>query len=609
MATQSKIQGTGIILGFLLASFVAEFSTGALADPPPIYPATGNSISTPAGDPQARVGRISLIDGTVSFHTPDQDQWSYATLNYPVVGGNSFWTEPGARAEIQAGSTALRLDGGTETNIDELDDHGLRAEVSQGTVNLHVGAMAAGEAYQITTPHGVINVLQSGTYRITTGENVPDEVAVLRGAAQVTQAGDPGDTLTVAAGETASIPPDKPSSVSMQATVPTVFDNWSLTRDNYEEPRQTAHYVSPEMTGYEDLDNYGIWSTEPGYGAVWVPSAVPVGWVPYHYGHWVWVSPWGWTWIDEAPWGFAPFHYGRWAYFHNHWGWTPGVIATRPVYAPALVAFVGGNGWSVSLGIGEQPVGWFPLGPGEVYHPGYHVSRDYVRHVNITNVRNVTDITHVTTVQTANASFANRRFATVVSAKDFSASRPVDKAALHVSADRLAAAPVAATSAPPVAHDRHFISGTRAPAPPVAPHAPTVVNSVTEKPAAETRSNAPDHAPGPPIRHRDTTAGASWNRATSVPSPAVVQRNMVASPASIQTRPVANIRQTTARPAPREISVQHPVQTAPLTPSHEGWVRRQPTAAPAASTPRTEPHNEQSHGGEHSDQRGQVPNH
>src|ERR1035441_183444 len=95
---------------------------------------------------------------------------------------------------------------------------------------------------------------------------------------------------------------------------------------------------------------------------VWVPNGTPGGWAPYHFGHWVWVDPWGWTWIDDAPWGFAPFHYGRWAYAGAGWVWVPGAMAARPVYAPALVAFVGFGGAGMTAG--------FPLGPGEVYPPG-----------------------------------------------------------------------------------------------------------------------------------------------------------------------------------------------------------------------------------------------
>src|SRR3989442_15797597 len=84
---------------------------------------------------------------------------------------------------------------------------------------------------------------------------------------------------------------------------------------------------------------------------VWIPR-VTIGWVPYHYGRWRWVEPWGWSWIDDAPWGFAPFHYGRWAYARNEWFWVPGPVVARPVYAPALVAFVGGSHWSASITIG-----------------------------------------------------------------------------------------------------------------------------------------------------------------------------------------------------------------------------------------------------------------
>src|SRR4029079_18322212 len=94
---------------------------------------------------------------------------------------------------------------------------------------------------------------------------------------------------------------------------------------------------------------------------VWMPR-VRAEWVPYRYGHWAWVEPWGWTWIDDAPWGFAPFHYGRWAYVRGGWVWAPGVMVARPVYAPALVAFVG---------VGGASVAWFPLGPREVYVPAW----------------------------------------------------------------------------------------------------------------------------------------------------------------------------------------------------------------------------------------------
>jgi hypothetical protein len=138
------------------------------------------------------------------------------------------------------------------------------------------------------------------------------------------------------------------------------------------------------MIGCEDLDWYGNWNETPEYGPVWIPSSLPAGWAPYKFGRWAWVQPWGWTWIDDLPWGFAPFHYGRWALFRGAWVWVPGSILHRPVYAPALVVFVGADPrGAVRNGKSE----WFPLGPGEAYVPPYQASREYIQKVNLRHVR------------------------------------------------------------------------------------------------------------------------------------------------------------------------------------------------------------------------------
>ena len=138
------------------------------------------------------------------------------------------------------------------------------------------------------------------------------------------------------------------------------FDSWAFQRDHDEDGAESANYVSPEMTGYEDLDDYGHWQYVGGYGTVWVPSGVASDWAPYRNGHWAFIDPWGWTWVEDEPWGFAPFHYGRWAYAGNRWCWVPGPVAVRPVYAPALVAFVGGM---------DSPSAAAPAWPGSRWVP------------------------------------------------------------------------------------------------------------------------------------------------------------------------------------------------------------------------------------------------
>src|SRR5204863_424501 len=81
------------------------------------------------------------------------------------------------------------------------------------------------------------------------------------------------------------------------------FAKWCRSRD-YDERKLAAPYrVSPQMTGYEELDEYGSWRAVPQYGEVWFPKQVASGWAPYREGHWVWVDPWGWNWVDDEPWG------------------------------------------------------------------------------------------------------------------------------------------------------------------------------------------------------------------------------------------------------------------------------------------------------------------
>ena len=210
------------------------------------------------------------------------------------------------------------------------------------------------------------------------------------------------------------------------------------------------------MTGYQDLDDNGQWSYAGSYGPVWYPTSVAVGWAPYRFGHWVWVAPWGWTWVDDARWGFAPFHYGRWLQVGGRWAWIPGPVAVHPVYAPALVAFVGGGGGfqlSASFG-GGAGVAWFPLGPGEVFVPAYHVSRAYVNQVNVTNtVVNVTKVTNVyNNYRTSNITnvnritYVNQANVTVVSRDTFVNARPVGRNVVAVQPRDIANVPVARLS-------------------------------------------------------------------------------------------------------------------------------------------------------------------
>jgi hypothetical protein len=227
------------------------------------------------------------------------------------------------------------------------------------------------------------------------------------------------------------------------------YDRWAAARDRADDQSVSARYVSRDMTGYEDLDRNGTWSDDASYGPVWIPSNVASDWAPYRYGRWVWVEPYGWTWIDDAPWGFAPFHYGRWAYARDRWVWVPGAARRRPVYAPALVVFVGGNDDRDSRWDGRRNVAWFPLAPNEVYRPAYHASDRYVRRVNVTNV-NITNI-NVTNINVTNIQYRNQRVngaVTAVSQDQFAGSRRIGRGATIVPAEQARYAHVVGAGAP-----------------------------------------------------------------------------------------------------------------------------------------------------------------
>ena len=261
---------------------------------------------------------------------------------------------------------------------------------------------------------------------------------------------------------------------------------------------QARQYVSPEVPGYYDLDGYGSWDTVAQYGPIWYPTSVAVGWCPYRFGRWVWVEPWGWTWVDDAPWGFAPFHYGRWVQVGPRWGWLPGPIAVAPIYGPAFVAFLGGPGFSVSFGVGGVAA-WFPLGPGEPFYPWYHHSPGYLRQINVTNVRNfnVTNITNVTNIN--NVHYRYQAVATTaVSANAFRNAQPVMRNMVHVNPEQIAKAQV-------IPHPqinptpRALAAGGNATRPPVSAQRPAIVqhpavaNVHPGEPANPARTTPPEN--------------------------------------------------------------------------------------------------------------------
>ncbi|WP_394781495.1 DUF6600 domain-containing protein [Undibacterium sp.] len=342
------------------------------------------SFAHAQSDPSGRVARLNYISGSVTFAPAASDQWAYAELNRPLTIGDSVWADNGARAELHVGSTAVRLESMTSLNVLDLTDDTVQLKLSQGSLSVRVRSLPNNQNFEIDTPNLAFAIQEPGEYRLSVAADGSATTVTVRQGIGIAY-GD-NDSLTLHANEQMRFSGTGLAQAALGTAAPfDAFDAWARERDRAEEVSVSATYVSRETIGYEQLDSYGTWSNDPEYGAVWMPRAVAVTWTPYRNGHWTWVAPWGWTWIDDAPWGFAPFHYGRWAYIRSGWCWVPGPRHISPVYAPALVAFVGGNG--PGFGAGHGPgVAWFPLAPGERYQPGYRVSPHYINRVNETIV-------------------------------------------------------------------------------------------------------------------------------------------------------------------------------------------------------------------------------
>lgn len=333
------------------------------------------------GDPPDRVARVAYVAGEAGLLPAGVDQWRNVDVNRPLTTGDRLSTGADARLELDLGDTVMRLAGDTDLGFLQMDDWQTRASLTHGMLQLSVRVLPDGEDYEIDTPQVAVVVDRPATLRVDLGEGDATVVSVREGSAVIY--GSDGARQTLTAGQSYRfVDTSLADAVAMAPLEDDAFYRWCRQREQLYADSDSRQYVSPGTIGYQDLDQYGQWQVEADYGQVWFPDDVGPGWVPYRHGHWAWVAPWGWTWISDAPWGFAPFHYGRWSVFGGRWGWIPGPVGVSAVYAPALVAFVGGSGWQVSVGFGSVPIGWYPLGPGVVYNPWYRASRRYYGRVN-----------------------------------------------------------------------------------------------------------------------------------------------------------------------------------------------------------------------------------
>jgi len=422
------------------------------------------------------VARVSYVEGTVSYaRGDDPDQWQGLDPNVPMTIGDRVYTDQAGTIELEL-MHGGRVEVGPQTDLTAVNmtDQIQQFAVNSGVSSFAVRRLPPGSVFEVDTPNAAVTFDQNGLYRVDVDQSGETRLTVQRGNATIAAG---GGQLGVSSGEAIVIQgTDNPR---YEVVAPAPPDRW----DSFVESRVRAvrapsspsyRYVSASVVGAGDLDHYGTWQSVPGYGNVWAPSGVPVGWAPYRVGRWYWQDPWGWTWISTEPWGWAPYHYGRWVVVSNRWFWVPVAPAVRTVaYAPALVAFVGGPpAAGVAVVGGAGFVGWFPLAPRDPFYPWWGVRPA----VNV----NVTNITYV-----------NRTQVTVVQQTTFVTGAAVSGAVVRDTATirQVAAGPVVVGRVPVVpttASIRVAARASAAPAPPAAIASRTVVTRSVPPPAPPT---------------------------------------------------------------------------------------------------------------------------
>jgi hypothetical protein len=453
----TAIASVAIVTGNIGGSLPAQAQSAPPPAPPGAAPAPAGTATATTSEPPARVGWLSNLSGSVSFHSAGQDQWVAATQNYPVATGDAVWTQPQGAASVMVDATRIALSGGTELTAQEIDQTTITTALSQGEVVLDVVALQQGQTVVVETPRGTAQIGSNGEYEIYAGDSsTPTYVTTVTGSIQFTGLGSTAPQ-TVGAQQTLVVSGTNPVQAQLGAMQQDQFLTATL-QQVAPPPAPTAAQAPAacaQMTGATVLSSYGTWQAQPTVGTVWFPQVAST-WVPYREGRWAYVQPWGWTWVDNQPWGFAPFHYGRWAQFGGRWGWVPQPVAAagygygygggyQPVYAPALVTFLGAAaGAFTAAAFASGAIGWAPLGPHEPYYPPYPVSaryfgaynRAYVPNYNQFYQRNVTVVNNRVSYRNVEINnygaggrpgeeFVNRQAATFVPRDAMLGSRPI----------------------------------------------------------------------------------------------------------------------------------------------------------------------------------------
>ncbi|MDT7834879.1 DUF6600 domain-containing protein [Aquabacterium sp. OR-4] len=313
------------------------------------------------GEPRSSRQDRERANGRDTWH----DSREASLVNWPLGRGDRLRTGAAGRAVLQLDSLTLRLGADSELHIEQLDAGQLRLWLPRGDLALHVLADPGTRAIELRTPEGRLWPRRAGHYRASRVHDSTQATAW------------DGEWHFDADDSALSLGEGRRADFWLQGRPPRTHHAWTgVDRDDFADwaRREARADTAPaaalpadlaSLPGAGDLQRWGDWRDDPEAGRVWQPRQLPPGWAPYRDGRWVWLSPWGWTWIDAARWGFTPFHYGQWLLLGGRWCWSPGPVVPRHRYRPVQ------PGWSHARPQ-PQPLLPHPMPPRQLHPPPVH---------------------------------------------------------------------------------------------------------------------------------------------------------------------------------------------------------------------------------------------
>jgi hypothetical protein len=283
-------------------------------------------VALPAlADSQARIVRLSDVQGSVQIDKNTGLGFENAFLNLPITQGTQLKTGATGRAEIEfEDGSSLRLTPHSTVHFATLglSDSGKRISVIDLVAGMAYVNWLGKDDVSLNFSREKISLDHAAHFRIDTSTEAAN-LAVFKGDVEVEG---PAGKVAIEKKKTATFDvgnDDKSTVASKVAEDP--FDAWDKEASSYHDQYAKNANSSPYGYGLSDLNYYGAYNNVPGYGMMWQPYFTGVGWDPFMDGAWGFYPGMGYMFASAYPWGWLPYRYGNWMFVPGFgWMWQAG---------------------------------------------------------------------------------------------------------------------------------------------------------------------------------------------------------------------------------------------------------------------------------------------